>query len=249
MPTILESEKQEKPQLVQSNQPEPELFAAELAMEKDTFNFAPILLAVVMVVAIAGTIVYFVRSSREVISVSTANQVVSNILRAQASATKFSTGTVEPNNGLEDPLYRLLTKAGVVAAKPDKPKDATSLVVEVTGPGESLLSSIDGVKKTPRVTGGMNYAVPLAERKLISIDKITLVKPHLAKVDYTWKWVPNKLGEEFDASGSLVKNFSTWERSTLINSYGADFYGAEPTKTSILVAEGDDGVWRKFTEQ
>ncbi len=55
-----------------------------------------------------------------------------------------------------------------------------------------------------------------------------MIKPHLARVDYTWKWTPNRLGKDFDASSDLVHNFNTWERGTLIKNYGVDFYSAAP---------------------
>ena len=75
-----------------------------------------------------------------------------------------------------------------------------------------------------------------------------MIKPHLAKVEYTWKWVPNRLGKEFDASGELVKSFTTWDRATLIKSYGADFYGGDLTKATIVLMEGNDGSWKPYAE-
>ena len=85
-------------------------------------------------------------------------------------------------------------------------------------------------------------------RKLVSVDYVKMVKPHLAQVQYTWKWNPNRLGQEFEASGSLVKSFSSWDRATLIKSYGVDFYNAAPQKTGIVVSEADNGTWKPFTE-
>jgi len=251
MPTVIEpkTEQETQPQPVPQIANEPDIFAAEIAMGNRSYNFVPLLLAGALVLLVAGFIYYFVKSAREVVSVSAATTTISDILRNQGPAvTKFSTGTtVEPANGQEDPLYKLLSKAGVVITKP-KPKDTTSLFVAITDPGENLLSNIDGVKKVKRVDGGTTYTVPLADRKLVSIDKITLLKPHLAKVDYTWKWEANRLGREFDASGELVKSFSTWERSTLIKSDGADFYGGAPTKTSMVLRALEDGSWIPFTQ-
>ena len=66
-------------------------------------------------------------------------------------------------------------------------------------------------------------------------------------MQYTWKWVPNRLGTEFDASGSLVKSFATWDRATLIKSYGVDFYSGAPTKASIVLME-KDGNWKPYVE-
>jgi hypothetical protein len=45
-----------------------------------------------------------------------------------------------------------------------------------------------------------------------------------------------------------VKNFSTWDRATLIKSYGVDFYNAAPTKVSILLVEKDNGSWKPYQE-
>jgi hypothetical protein len=75
-----------------------------------------------------------------------------------------------------------------------------------------------------------------------------MIKPHLARVNYTWKWVPNRLGKEFDASGDLVHTFNTWDRGTLIKSYGVDFYTAAPTKASVVLVEGKDGNWKPYIE-
>ncbi len=75
-----------------------------------------------------------------------------------------------------------------------------------------------------------------------------MIKPHLAEVDYTWKWEPNRLGKEFDASGSLVQSFTTWDRATLIKSYGVDFYGSAPAKASIILVEGNNGAWKPYVE-
>jgi hypothetical protein len=250
MPTVIEpkTDKESKPQLVPSTPAEPELFSAEIAMEKNSSNFAPLLLAGALVLVIGGLIYYFVKSAHDVVSVSQATTIVSDILRDKdAAVTKFSTGTVDPPNGQQDPQYKLLSRAGVIFAKP-KPKDTVFLMVALTEPGQTLLNGIDGVKKVARTDGGNTYTVPLAERQLVSIDKITLPKPHIARVDFTWKWVPNRLGREFDASGELVKSFSTWERSTLIKSNGADFFSAEPAKGSILLRAQDDGSWVQYTQ-
>jgi hypothetical protein len=237
-----------KPQVVPpSSEPEPEMFSAELAIEKRSYNFLPLLLVAALVVLVVGFIVYFVRSAHEVVTTSQATAILGDVIKTQGpDVTHFSVGdAVEPLNGQQDPLYKLLLQTGVITAKP-KPKDTTILMVTLTGQGESLLSSIDGVQKETKSTGNVAYTVPLAQRKLLSIDKITLVKPHVAQVDYTWQWEPNRLGQQFDASSPMVKGFSTWERSTLIKSNGADFFSAPPTKASIILMEGDDGVWKPY---
>jgi hypothetical protein len=219
-------------------------------MEKRSLNIFPVILILCLVGVVGGTIFYFVKGSRDVLTIPAATTTVGDILKAQGPATvHFSSGTVvsSVNERPEDPQYKLLTKAGVITSAP-KAKGSTTLIVTVTGPGETLLNSIDGVIKTKEPAGTTSYTVPLATRQLVSIDKVTMVKPHVAQVTYTWKWIPNRLGQEFDASGALVKSFSSWDRTTLIKSYGVDFYSAEPPKASIVLMEGDNGVWKPYAE-
>ena len=226
----------------------PELFAAEIEMEKKSSSFVPILFIAALLVVVGGTIYYFVKGAQDVLTTPVATTSLLQILNAQGPATvRFSTGTVvgSVSEKPQDPHYKLLSKAGVIVTKP---KGYTSLIVTMTGPGETLLGTIDGVQKAKNPDGTTTYVVPLAERRLVSIDKVTMIKPHLAKVDYTWQWKPNRLGREFDASGELVQSFNTWDRATLIKSYGVDFYGQPPTRTSIVLAEGDNGAWKPYTE-
>jgi len=216
-------------------------------MEKQT-NFFPLILIAGLVLVVGGTIYYFVKGARDVLTVPVATTTVNQVLTSQSAATiRFSTGnlTASVNEKPQDPHYKLLAKAGIVTTKA---KGATGLSVNLTDTGEKLLSTIEGVQKTKNPDSTTTYTVPLAARQLVSVDKITMIKPHLAQVDYTWKWAPNRLGNQFEASGSLVKSFSTWDRATLIKSYGADFYGAPPTKVSLVFIEADNGTWKPYTE-
>ena len=249
MPTVIEpkTNQESKPQLVPPATNEPELFAAEIAMERQT-NFFPLILIAGLVLVVGGTVYYFVKSARDVLTVPDATTTINQVLHSQEAATiRFSTGnlTSSVNEKPQDPHYKLLAKAGIVTTKP---RGAGGLNVTLTNEGEKLLSGIEGVQKAKNPDGSVTYLVPLAIRKLVSVDKITMIKPHLAQVDYTWKWVPNRIGDEFDASGSLVKSFSTWDRATLIKSYGVDFYGAAPAKVSLVVIEGGNGTWKPYTE-
>ena len=246
MATVTEPKTNEQLQPQVESQPsaEPELFAAEIAMEEKSANWMPLLLIAGLIIVVGGTIYYFIKGAKDVLTVPEANTAVSQILKAQAPPTvRFSTGELSGINERADPQYKLLEKAGVISTKPDK----DALQVTLTNIGETLLSDIGGVQKTTSSTGAPSYAVPLAERKLVSIDKATMLKPHLAQVQYTWQWVPNGLGRDFDAEGSLVQSFSSWDRATLIKSYGVDFYGAPPTKASIVLMEVND-VWKPYTE-
>jgi hypothetical protein len=249
MPTTIEPKAIEPgPQLVTPPQAEPELFAAEIAMEGKSLNLFPLILIFGLMVVVGGTIFYFVKGARDVLTVPVATTSVNKIIDSQAAATiRFSTGTVvsSVNEKPLDPHYKLLTKAGVVVSKP---KGANALIVNLTPAGEKVLSDINDVQKNKNGDGTTSYLVPLAVRTLVSIDKVTMVKPHLAQVDYTWKWTPNRLGKEFEASGSLVQSFSTWDRATLIKSYGVDFYSAAPARASVVLLEANDGTWKPYTE-
>jgi len=245
MPTVTEPTNQAAQRQPETPAPaEPELFAAEIAMEKKSSNFVPLIFIVGLIVVVGGTIYYFVKGAKEVLSVPVATTSINQTLKAQGPATvSFTAGSVDKPL---DPQYELLAKAGMVAV--NNPKTAPKATVTISGPGETLLGNIDGVQKDKTLTGATKYQVPLAVRTLVSVDKVTMIRPHLAKVDYTWRWKPNRLGQEFDASGSLVKSFSSWDRTTLIKSYGVDFYSAAPTTASIVLMEQNEGVWKPYTE-
>ena len=89
--------------------------------------------------------------------------------------------------------------------------------------------------------------MPLGQRKLVEISKITMLAPNKAVVEYSWKWEPTKAGDLFDASGPAVKQFGTWDRSTLIDKYGAAFYHGAPTKVAVALVKNYYG-WKVSTE-
>jgi hypothetical protein len=250
MPTVMEPKVTEEPksQPVTPTSAEPELFAAEIEMEKKSSNFLPLVFILGLVIVVGGAIFYFVKGTRDVLTVPVATNAVSQILKAQGPSTvRFSTGTVVSsiNEKPLDPHYKLLAKAGIVTTKP---KGYNTLIVALNPAGEKLITEIGGVQKSTNPDKTVTYLVPLAERKLVAVNNVTMIRPHLAKVEYTWKWVPNRLGKEFDASGELVKSFVTWDRATLIKTYGADFYSADPTKATIVLMETNDGSWKPYTE-
>jgi hypothetical protein len=245
MSTVTEPTNQATKRQLETPAPvERELFAAEIEMEQKSSNFFPLLFIAGLIVVVGGTIYYFVKGAKDVLTVPLATTTISQVLNAQGPATvSFNTGSIDKP---VDPRYELLSKTGVVTV--NDPKKGTKATVSITGPGEALLGKIDGVQKEKTVTGATKYQVPLAERKLVSVDKVTMLRPHLAQVEYTWQWKSNRLGQEFDASGSLVKSFTTWDRATLIKSYGVDFYSAAPTKASIVLIEANEGTWKPYTE-
>jgi hypothetical protein len=249
MPTISDPEvKDSKPQLVTPAPKERELFAAEIEMEKKSSNIFPILFVSLLVLVVGGTIYYFVKGAKAVLTPEAATVSVNQVLKNQGDASiRFSTGLIvaSMNEKPTDPHYTLLTKAGILETKK---KSWNSITSAITPGGQKLLDSIPGVEKSTNADKTVTYQVPLAHRQLVSIDKVEMIRPHLARVTYSWQWEPNRLGKEFDAAGDLVKGFNTWDRGTLINSYGVAFYSAAPTKVSIVLQETNDGRWKPYVE-
>ena len=219
------------------------MFEQELEMEKQN-SVVPLLLIVSLILGIVGVAGYFVLQSRKVLTNQEASAVAASVLKLQGPATvRFHTGTIKSSvaDKPHDPHYRLLEKAGLVRVGKDTGPYKSITPIELTDQGKRLLEEIPGVTKGSEKDGTEIYSVPLAERKLIAVTKVNMVNPTQATVDITWKWEPNKLGNLFDASGSMVKEFNTWDRATLIQKYGADFYHGDPTKVTLSMIKGDHG--------
>jgi hypothetical protein len=224
------------------------MFEQEVELEKHESSVVPILLIVTMIVCIVGVAGYYVWQNKQVISNADAGNAISTILRQQGPTTvRFHVGMVKPSvaENPEGPHYRLLEKAGLV--KLGKASQH-GVPVALTSAGQKLLSEIPNASQVKEKDGTDLYVVPLAERRLVDISKITMNSPTRATIIYSWKWEPNRLGNLFDASGSLVKSFNTWDRSTLIDKYGANFYHGDPTKVQIVLTKPDNGPWQPFVE-
>lgn len=213
------------------------MFEAEVEMEKRS-SFLPLVLMMCLVAAIAGLAVYIVLQVRErtPLSAEQASPIVQATLQKTSPATiHFHTGHVKPSTDDKpaDPNYRLLEKAGIV--KMAKAEHGSTLV-SLTPAGERLLTGLPGFKKSEEADGTFLYQAPLAQRQFVSVANVEMSGDNNAIVAYTWKWVPNQLGDVFDAGGSLVKSFNLWERQTLINKYNADFYHGDPTRSTIILA-------------
>ncbi len=226
------------------------MFEQEVEMEKTQSSVVPLLLIVALILAIVGVAGYYVLESRKVLTNQEAAQIATSILKLQGPATlRFHTGIIKSSvdDKPHDPHYRLLEKAGLVHIGQDTGPYKTITPIELTDQGKRLLEEIPGVTKGSEKDGTQIYSVPLAERKLVSVSKVTMISPTQALVDLSWKWEPNKLGNLFDASGSMVKGFNTWDRATLIQKYGADFYHGDPTSIRLSLIKGDSG-WQVATE-
>ena len=226
------------------------MFEQEVEMEKTQSSVLPLLLIVTLILAIVGVAGYYVLQSRKVLSQQEAGKLAASVLKAQGPATlHFHTGVIKSSvdDKPHDPHYRLLEKAGLVRIGKDTGEYKTITPVELTAEGKHLLDEIAGVTKRTEKDGTTVYSVPLAERKLVAVEAVHMINPTRATVDITWRWEPNKLGNLFDASGSMVKGFNTWDRSILIQKYGADFYHGDETKVTLAMIKGDNG-WQIASE-
>ena len=217
------------------------MFEQEIEMEKKESSIVPLLLIVALIIAVVGVSLYFVLQSRKILTAAEATPIIQNIVENQGPVMlHIVTGTIKANPDVRprDPHYRLLERAGYITVGKER-RDRTP--VSLTPAGKAFLAEIQGVKQEKDKDGYDNYSIPLAQRKLVSIGKITMTNPSLATVEYAWKWETTKAGDMFDASGPNVKAFNTWERSTLIDKYGANFYHAAPTRVAISLVKSEKG--------
>lgn len=217
------------------------MFEAEVEMERRS-SFLPLLLMMCLVAAILGLGVYIVQQARHQtpLTAQQAITVVAATVRGPGSAiTKFHTGLVKSTGDEKptDPIYRLLDKAKLITMAPAA---RGAMVVSLTPQGEKILRGIEGVKiegdKEKGANGALSYEVPLARREFVSIANVSMSGVNTAVAEYNWKWVPNQLGEVFDASGPLVKSFNLWDRQTLINKNGVDFYSESGKRSALTLA-------------
>jgi len=223
------------------------MFEQEIEMEKKNASIVPLLLIVTLIIAVVGVALYFVAESKKVLTAAEASPVVVASLDSQASPTlKFETGVIKASVSEKprDPHYRLLEKQVFIKVGKDQ---NWKTPVSLTAQGQAFLGEITGVKQSKDKDGNTLYIVPLAQRKLVELGKITMLSPSRAAVEYTWAWETTKAGDLFDAAGPAVKEFNTWDRSTLIEKYGANFYHAAPTKVTVALVKTDKG-WQVSTE-
>ena len=224
------------------------MFEQEIEMEKRESSVIPLLMIVGLIVSIVGIAVYYLLENRKVLSVPEAAPIVISALDAQGPAIlNFRTGIIKAsvNEKTHDPHYRLLEKAGFI--KIGKDVDYKTPVA-LTPKGEAFLAQLSGVQKSQDEKDKTDlYTIPVAQRRLVEITKITMQSPSRAQVEYTWRWETNKMGELLDASGPMVKSFNTWDRATLIQKYGANFYGEGPTRVVLAMVKGDKG-WHVAVE-
>lgn len=220
------------------------MFEAEVEMERRS-SFLPLLLMMCLLAGIVGLAAYVLLQvrSRTPLNAQEAKGFVTATLQGPGPAIiHFRTGLVRASaeEKPENPNYRLLEKAGIIKMS-KAPHGAVQ--VTLTPAGERLLTSLPGFKKTKEADGTFLYRAPLAQRQFLSIAGVTPIGDNTATVDYNWKWVPNPLGDVFDAGGPLVKSFNMWDRQTLINKYEVDFYNGGQTRSTLALVRSDGG-WK-----
>jgi predicted transcriptional regulator len=223
------------------------MFEQEVELEKHQSSVVPLLLIVGLIVGIVGIAGYFVHENSRVLSMQEATALATNLLKQQSvPEVRFHTGMFKEGytETTTDARYRMLAKVGVIKIGKTK-GDVTP--VTLTPKGEEMLKQISGVDKFKDKNDTDSYVVPLAERKLVAVSNITKIRAGRCLMEYTWQWQPNVLGEFFDVEGATVKSFSTWDRATLIDKHGANFFHQAPTKVAILTARDDKG-WMPVTE-
>jgi hypothetical protein len=224
------------------------MFEQEIEMEQRQSSVVPLLLIIAMILAFVGVAAYYVVQNKRVLSTVEADNLIAASLKSDGPVTiHFQIGKVAASmqERPHDANYRLLGKAGLLKVGTDNGRFTP---VELTQSGRDLLAEIPGVAKTrDQKDAADSYLVPVAERKLVGTPSITMTGIGRAKVKFAWGWAPNKIGELLDASGPLVKGFSTWDRATLIEKYGAKFYHGEPTQASVLIVRSE-GTWQIATE-
>lgn len=227
------------------------MFEQELELEKQESSIVPLLLIVALIVTVVGVAGYYIVQNRKVLSMQEATQVAASVLKDQGTVTlRFHTGLVKSSvdDNPQGPQYRLLEKAGLVVLGKAQGTYGSTYPIALTTAGQELVKRIDGVSTAKEKDGTQLYQVPLAERKLVAVSNIKMLGPTRANITMTWNWKTTPLGDIFDASGPTVKSFNTWDRSTLIEKYGANFYHAAPTEVTIALTKTDNGTWQVATE-
>lgn len=219
------------------------MFEEELELEKkEGGGFGPVIVIVLMVGLIVGGIGYIVWQGTRTLKPEEATKVLTVALQQQKPpSVRFQTGHLKYSNSVDsltDPQYKLLEKLGILTTKTQKDG---SMDVALTAEGEKRIAAFPELKKKDDKDGTILYVVPLAKRDLVKVEKVNKLSASSAEVEYSWKWQPNDLGKDFDAAGPAVQSFGTYERSVLIQKYGADFYNAKPQDVRVKLVKLSDG--------
>lgn len=221
------------------------MFEEELKLEKESKALSlnsPFLYIFLVIILIIGGVGYWMFKQQKDITPDQAKVVLESAMKAKGpSVVHFHLGAVKASvdEKPRDPHYKLLEKAGFLKLASGK---EGVVLVRLTPLGEGTFTKLPEFQKAKNPDGTEAIMVPLATRELAEVTKVTMTGPNTARVDYVWKWNPNKVGEIFDATGPVVKGFSQWDRATLIKNYGVDFY-KEQQKGYVSMVRSDKG-WK-----
>lgn len=232
-----------QPHLPRYSARELHMFEQEIEMEqKEGRAIGPVIMIVAMVGLLVGGIGYMVYQNTRSLKAEDAASVITASMKLQPpSEIKFHAGKLQASmaDSIDKPHYKLLADAGLIKIEKDKKTNAGK--IDLTDDGEKTITSIPEFQKKDEGDGSLAYTVPLATRKFVKIDNITKLAANRFQVEYSWQWEPNKVGDAFDISGKYIQKFSTWDRSQLIDKYGANYYHGDPTKVTVLIVKGENG--------
>jgi hypothetical protein len=218
------------------------MFEQEIEMEKKEGSaFGPVLIILVLVGLFVGSLGVVIFQSKQTLKPEEATAAVDKRLTASAPITvSFHTGMVSyaATDNPSSPQYKLLENAGILKLGKAKGHAAQ---VDLTPAGKEFLASLPNVQTLQDKDHTTLYVLPLASRKLVSVDKIIKLSHQKFQIQYRWAWQTTKAGEMFDIDGKLVQSLPSYDRSVLINQHGANYYHGAPGVASMLLAKGDTG--------
>lgn len=219
------------------------MFEQEIEMEKkEGSGFGPVLIILLLVALLVGSIGFVIYQNKQTLTPEQAKATVESKLSSTGPVTvTFHTGTVAYSSSEKpsDPQYVLFEKAGIVKIG-KAGGHVWAAQVELTPAGKDFLASFPDVKGEKEQDGTVGYTLPLATRKLVSVDKVTKISPHKYDVEYTWAWQTTKAGDMFDIAGDLVQSLPSYDRSMLIDKAGANYYHAPPAHEKIMLTKSED---------
>ncbi len=217
------------------------MFGAEIEMEKKSSNWLPLVLILLLAVGLIGGAGYLIyQYTHGKLTPDQASAVLNESLQVRPATTEFRVGNLVPSvtDRPDNAHYRLMEKAGYLKLAPGK---GQAKVISLTDTGEKMVSAFPEFKPNKEPDGTDLYRLPLAERKLVGVTKVTMNGISAATVEYTWKWEPTELGNLFDVGGKTFNSFSAYDRSQLIDKFGADYFHADPAKATVRMVKGDKG--------
>jgi hypothetical protein len=218
------------------------MFEQAIEMEKKEGSwFAPLLIILVLVGVFVGGFFVVIFQGKQTLKPEEAASAIDARLKTSAPVTvTFHTGVVSYTaaDKPSDPQYKLFENAGILTIAKAKGYAAQ---VDLTPAGKQFLASLANVQVQPDADNTTTYTLPLASRKLVSVNKVLKLTSDRFQVEYTWAWQTTKAGDMFDIPGRLVQELPSYERSVLIDQHGASYFHGEPSQATLLLMKRDKG--------